>query len=438
MIMASEPNTSEASERDTLEMPRPTVAPLVLSAGVALVGAGIVFGVVLTIVGALILAVGLGIWIGQLLPGQGHVHEPRALPANRAQPPAPVLGAVEQLRAGMPGYRLRLPVAVHPTSAGVKGGIVGGLVMPIPALLWGVFSGHGPWYPVNLLAGMVLPGLGETSVEELQEFHLTLFVAALVIHAAMSLVIGLVYGVLMPMLPELPKPLAWGGLLMPLLWTAVTFSLMRLVNPTLDQGVHWPSFILCQFIYGVVTALVFMWAPSPDPRLRGVLGGIAGGLVMPAPALLWGVVNGFGPWYPVNLLAGLVVPGLNAVPTAELQQFNPTWFASALVIHAILSCSFGFANGLLLPRVPRIAAPLAWGGLLLPLVWTALSYSLMGVTNPVLQERVSWPWFVVSQFVFGVAAAVVVLRSEMILIPPAGLGPDRVADFIEGSEREQP
>jgi hypothetical protein len=56
----------------------------------------------------------------------------------------------------------------------------------------------------------------------------------------------------------------------------------------------------------------------------------------------------------------------------------------------------------------------------LPLVWTAFSYGLMGIANPVLQQRVDWPWFVVSQFVFGVAAAFVVARSELIHIPPAG------------------
>src|SRR6516165_4419293 len=112
--MASEPHRSDAQERaeherDMLEMPRPTVAPLVLAAGVSLFGAGFVFGLALTIVGALILAVGLGIWIGQLLPGQGHVHEPCAPPPQRARPPAATLGTVEQLHAGMPGYRLRLP-----------------------------------------------------------------------------------------------------------------------------------------------------------------------------------------------------------------------------------------------------------------------------------------------------------------------------------------
>jgi hypothetical protein len=86
----------------------------------------------------------------------------------------------------------------------------------------------------------------------------------------------------------------------------------------------------------------------------------------------------------------------------------------------VLSLGFGVVYALALPRVPRISGPTAWGALVLPLVWTAFSYGLMGVANPVLQERVNWPWFVVSQFVFGVAAALVVARSELIHIPPAG------------------
>ena len=34
----------------------------------------------------------------------------------------------------MPGYRVQMPVMIHPVSAGVKGGLLGGLVMPVPAL----------------------------------------------------------------------------------------------------------------------------------------------------------------------------------------------------------------------------------------------------------------------------------------------------------------
>ena len=104
-------------------------------------------------------------------------------------------GGVEHLRPGMPGYRLRLPQDVHPISAGLKGGIVGGVVMPVPALLWGLFSGHGLWYPVNLLAGMVLPGVGKMTVPELEQFRAvsrSLLLVALVIHVVMSVVIGLI------------------------------------------------------------------------------------------------------------------------------------------------------------------------------------------------------------------------------------------------------
>jgi hypothetical protein len=66
----------------------------------------------------------------------------------------------------------------------------------------------------------------------------------------------------------------------------------------------------------------------------------------------------------------------------------------------------------------------------MPLLWTALSYGMMGVVNPALQERVDWPWFVVSQFVFGIVAAIIVVRSEEVHISPAGKGPDKRREFV--------
>ena len=61
----------------------------------------------------------------------------------------------------------------------------------------------------------------------------------------------------------------------------------------------------------------------------------------------------------------------------------------------------------------------------------------MGVVNPVLQRLVDWPWFVVSQFVFGVAASVVVVRLELVFITPAGRGPDRVPLTASSAEARQ-
>jgi hypothetical protein len=142
-----------------------------------------------------------------------------------------------------------------------------------------------------------------------------------------------------------------------------------------------------------------------------------------------------GFWYPINLVAGIVLSGPATVDAAELGRFHMAWFLVASAIHAVLSVSFGVLFALVSLRLPPIPGPVAWGGLVLPLIWTAISYGLMGVVNPALQERVNWPWFVVSQFVFGVTAAVVVHRSETIHIPPAGRGPDQVANFVTGEGR---
>ncbi len=375
---------------------------------------------VFLVVGAVVLASGLGIWVSELLPGRGHEREPLAEPSARAAAVQAALDTVEQLRPGVPGYRLRLPTTVHPTSAGVKGGLVGGLVMPVPALLYGLISGHGIWYPVNLLAGMVLPGLGAMTEAELEQFSPTLLLVGILIHITMSLVFGLIYGVLLPTLPAIPNPLAWGGLLMPLLWTAVTFCLMGVVNPVLERGVDWPWFIASQFVFGMAAAAVVMRTAGFGRIRAGLLGGVAGGLLMPVPALLWSLATGRGLWYPVNLLAGLVVPGLDELPAEELSRFHADWLIIGLALHAALSLGFGVAYALALPKLPRISGPTAWGALVLPLVWTAFSYGLMGIANPVLQQRVDWPWFIASQFVFGVAAALVVARSALIHIPPAG------------------
>ena len=88
---------------------------------------------------------------------------------------------------------------------------------------------------------------------------------ALIIHAVTSLIIGLLYGVLLPTLPDMPKPLAWGALLMPLLWTAMSYFAWGAANPSLRARVDWLSFVLSQFIFGIVAAAVFMrlraWRP---------------------------------------------------------------------------------------------------------------------------------------------------------------------------------
>src|SRR6266404_2799930 len=108
--MASEVQTMPQPEGpaapDSVEMPRPTAAPLVLALGLTLLAAGVALGPAFLVVGAGVIVAGLSNWIVRLLPGRGHVHEPLAEPARRSPDIMGAPGAVEHLRPGMPGYRL--------------------------------------------------------------------------------------------------------------------------------------------------------------------------------------------------------------------------------------------------------------------------------------------------------------------------------------------
>ena len=208
-----------------------------LVAGLSLAAAGLAFGTTFFLAaGGVIFLVGLIGWIVQLLPGRGHVHLEVVEPL-----PSPVtvtLGAVQRLvgHARLTASSCRRKSIPFPQAFGEA--LVGGALMPIPALLYGLLSGHGIWYPVNLLAGMALPGVASMNLDQ---FHPSLFIAAIFIHVAMSLSIGLMLGVLLPTLPPVPKFFAWGGLLMPLLWSAVTYVLMRFSIPCLKNTWNGPG-----------------------------------------------------------------------------------------------------------------------------------------------------------------------------------------------------
>jgi hypothetical protein len=420
--MATEPHSTKhepTHEHGAVEMPEPTVAPLVLALGMAMFAAGVLMGPAFLIIGGLVLLYGLGMWISNLLPGRGHTHEPLVAPEHRPQPVKRAIGGVQELRPGMAGYRVRVPEKLHPISAGIKGGLAGGAVLPIPAFLWAILTGHSIVYPINLLAGMMMPGMGDV---DLEQFNFTLFLSGAAIHVITSVILGMLYGVLLPTLPAIPQAMAWGALLAPILWTGATFVLMGMANPKLREGVSWPWFILSQFIYGIVMTLIVTQATGLKPGIRGAVGGLVGGALMPAPALIWSLGTGKGFFYPANLLAGMVIPGHNDPTASEMIEFHADWLAIAMVMHLVFSVGFGVACDLFLPRLKPIPSPFAWGAMLMPMMWTAVSFTLMGVLNPVLQREVDWPWFIISQFTFGIAAAIVVVRSEQITVPPAGSG----------------
>ena len=66
----------------------------------------------------------------------------------------------------------------------------------------------------------------------------------------------------------------------------------------------------------------------------------------------------------------------------------------------------------MLPMFPR--RPILLGGFVGPILWSGLLYSILGIINPVLNQRIDWLWFVLSQLGFGIAAGIVVSHQERI------------------------
>ncbi len=117
-------------------------------------------------------------------------------------------------------HRKLLPLETFSVMAGVKGGIAGGLAMIVPAALYGLIRYHSVWYAANLLAAGGFVSWAGASNEFLAQFHLQGLLAAMAIHGLTSVLIGLLYGAMLPMYPR--KPILTFGLIAPFLWTGMS------------------------------------------------------------------------------------------------------------------------------------------------------------------------------------------------------------------------
>jgi hypothetical protein len=83
---------------------------------------------------------------------------------------------------------------------------------------------------------------------------LDLFLLAVFIHLFTSVLVGLLYGAMLPMIPR--HPIFLGGVVAPILWSGLLHSMLDLINPLLGQRVDWWWFIVSQFGFGIVAGLV--------------------------------------------------------------------------------------------------------------------------------------------------------------------------------------
>ena len=278
------PETERAMRsHDTVEVPASTPWPFVTAFGLALLFAGLVTSLAVSVVGAVVLLWGAVGWFRVVLP----VQQEESLKVVRTLSVARVTSStrkVDHLRPGAGGHRSRIPVEVHPYSAGLIGGAVGGVGMAIIACLYG-FLAHGSiWYPVNLLAAAALPSLTEAGPEVLNAFQLSGLIVALLTHVIFSLFVGLMFAAILPMMPSRFTAF-WGSFLAPVLWTALIASTLQLINPALNSKIAWGWFIASQIAYGLITGYIVAHSKWVETQQDWPLAARAG---LEAPGLIPG------------------------------------------------------------------------------------------------------------------------------------------------------
>lgn len=245
----TEQHKSGPAHGETLHLPAATHWPIILAFGCTLGFAGLVTSLWVTLFGVVFALAGCIGWFSQVLPHEVHeevpvVVQPVTITTTRK--------LVERLKVS-PETRALLPVETYPILSGLKGGIAGGIVMMIPALLYGYIAQGSIWYPVNLLGGAGAMQ-SDITTAQIASFHWSWLLVAVVIHSVTCVLVGLLYGGMLPMLPR--RPVVLGGVVAPLLWTGLLHSTMGVINPALDSHIQWGWFLVSQVTFGVVAGLV--------------------------------------------------------------------------------------------------------------------------------------------------------------------------------------
>ena len=235
----------------TIELPAPTAWPIVLAFGFTLLFAGLLTDVSVSVLGAVLSLAGCVGWFREVLPHEREeavevVPEDVSIATERER--------VERIHVDEAIVRAWLPLETYPISAGVKGGWAGSVAMAVLACVYGLLKAGSIWYPINLLAAGIYTQSSNLEPAQLNAFHVGPFLVALILHGLVSTLVGLLYGAMLPMFPR--RPIILGGLIAPVLWSGLLYSILGLLNPVLESHINWFWFMASQIGFGVVAGLV--------------------------------------------------------------------------------------------------------------------------------------------------------------------------------------
>jgi hypothetical protein len=244
---------SEQSPRAPAEItvPTSTAWPLVLAFGFTLMFAGLLTSVSVSVLGVVLAVAGCIGWFREVFPHEHEETVPVVFEEHRITTERRI---VERVPVAPDLVRAWLPLETYPVSAGIKGGLAGGVAMAALACAYGLLKAGSIWYPINLLAATVYAESLRLGPAQLNSFHPDSFAIALVLHGIGSIFVGLLYGAMLPMFAR--RPIVLGGLITPVLWSGLLYSIMQLVNPLLASRINWIWFMASQIAFGAVAGIV--------------------------------------------------------------------------------------------------------------------------------------------------------------------------------------
>jgi hypothetical protein len=267
------------SDPKAIQLPRPTAWPLVLAFGVSLIMAGLVTSIAISLLGLLLTVAGTVGWFLQVLPHEAHEAVPVAVEEVAV---ASSLRTLIERHPVSDTRRKILPIETFRISTGIRGGIAGGAAMTLPAALFSLLKYHSIWYAMNLLAAGGFVSWAGASDAFLSQFHIQGMLAGLFIHGLTSLLVGLLYGAMLPMFPR--YPIVTAGFMVPLLFTGILYSAIGIVSPILNQRIDWFWFIMSQIAFGLVCGYVVnLQAKVRTPQFQALPFAVRAGLHIAPP-----------------------------------------------------------------------------------------------------------------------------------------------------------
>jgi hypothetical protein len=268
-------NPNDGSQVNVVQLPSPTVWPIVMALGIALLATGLVTNLFIGILGLVLTVCGSVGWFMQVLPHELHVGIPVVVEEVE-------IVSSRTLRSRLPDnamHRKLIPLETFQITSGIKGGIAGGIAMTVPAGLFSVLKYHSFFYATNLLAaGGFVSWIGASN-EFLSQFHWQGALAALAIHGTTSVLVGLLYGAMLPMYPK--YPIVTAGVVAPLMFTAILHSALGVVSPILNQRIDWFWFFISLIAFGLVCGFVVnQHVKVRTPQFRALPFAVRAGLHM--------------------------------------------------------------------------------------------------------------------------------------------------------------